>query len=279
MAAFEYLFSPNSGRQDGRRKSHCDGPHGAELCECGGAVSERTKAHYTACARGGVGWIDVKSTFVDPKGRGRTYQLGIHDDRCIPGFRELTEIAHAHGSRIGLEIHHAGRNTSRAITGFQPVGPSPLPCMEAGGDIPELTVEEIEAIIAKYGRAARRAREAGFDAVELHSAHGYLPLAFLSPFTNIRADEYGGSFGDRLRFPLRVIQAIRENVGADLTVGCRFSADQFVAGGLTIEDTTQYARRLEQAGADYLHVSAEICGSLRSHHPPDSARPTASCSP
>src|SRR5205823_3231145 len=148
-------------------------------------------------------------------------------------------------------------------------GPSPLPCMEAGGDVPhELTVDEIEEIIAKYGQAARRAREAGFDAVELHSAHGYLPLAFLSPFTNVRVDEYGGSFENRLRFPLRVIQAIRENVGADLTVGCRFSADQFVDGGLTIEDTTQYAQRLEQAGVDYVHVSAGIYESFEVIIPP-----------
>lgn len=269
MAVFKYLFTPIRVGNMTVKNRIVMAPMERNYANLDGTVSERSKAHYTTCARGGVGWIDVESTFVDPKGRGRTHQLGIHDDRCIPGFRELTDIAHSLGARISLEIHHAGRNTSRAITGFQPVAPSPLPCIEAGGDVPhELTVEEIEEIIAKYGQAARRAREAGFDAVELHSAHGYLPLAFLSPYTNHRTDEYGGSFENRLRFPLRVIQAIRENVGADLTVGCRFSADQFIDGGLTIEDTAQYARRLEQAGVDYLHVSAGIYESFEVIIPP-----------
>src|SRR5262247_1968814 len=110
-----------------------------------GTVSERTKAHYEARARGGVGWIDVESTFVDPVGRGRTHQLGLHEDFCIEGFRDLAAIAHAHGARIGVELHHAGRNTSKAVSGFQPVAPSPVPCPEAGGDVPhELSIEEIE---------------------------------------------------------------------------------------------------------------------------------------
>jgi 2,4-dienoyl-CoA reductase-like NADH-dependent reductase (Old Yellow Enzyme family)/thioredoxin reductase len=269
MAVFEHLFAPLRVGQMTVKNRIVMAPMERNYANPDGTVSARSKAHYTACARGGVGWIDVESTFVDPKGRGRTHQLGIHEDRCIPGFKELTDIAHSYGARISLEVHHAGRNTSRAISGFQPVAPSPLPCMEAGGDIPhELSAEEIEEIIGRYGQAARRAREAGFDAVELHSAHGYLPLAFLSPYTNRRADEYGGSFENRLRFPLRVIRAIRENVGADLTVGCRFSADQFIDGGLTIDDTAQYARRLEQAGVDYLHVSAGIYESFEVIIPP-----------
>lgn len=267
--SFEHLFTPVRVGSMTVKNRIVMAPMERNYANPDGTVSERTKAHYAAVARGGVGWIDVESTFIDPRGRGRTHQLGIHDDRCIPGFRELTDIVHSHGARISLEIHHAGRNTSKAITGFQPVAPSPVPCIEAGGDVPhELTGEEIEEIIAKYGQAARRAREAGFDAVELHSAHGYLPLAFLSPYTNHRTDEYGGTFENRLRFPVRVIQAIRENVGADLTVGCRFSADQFIEGGLTIADTTEYARRLEQAGADYVHVSAGIYESFEVIIPP-----------
>src|SRR5262249_20647650 len=99
-----------------------------------GTVSERTKEHYEARARGGVGWIDVESTFVPPAGRGRTHQLGLHDDACVPGFRELADIAHRHRARIGVELHHAGRNTCRAVSGHEVVAPSPVPCPEAGPD-------------------------------------------------------------------------------------------------------------------------------------------------
>jgi 2,4-dienoyl-CoA reductase-like NADH-dependent reductase (Old Yellow Enzyme family) len=234
-----------------------------------GTVSERTLAHYARRAEGGVGWIDVESTFVDPVGRGRTHQLGLYDDRCVDGFRSLADRVHAAGARIGVELHHAGRNTSRAISGFQPVAPSPVPCPEAGGDVPrELTVPEIDAIVQRYAEAAARAAAAGFDAVELHSAHGYLPLAFLSPLTNLRTDEYGGSPAHRMRFALRVIAAMRSAVGEGVAVGCRFSADEHLPGGLTLEDTVGYARALEAAGVDYVSVSAGVYASFTRIIPP-----------
>jgi 2,4-dienoyl-CoA reductase-like NADH-dependent reductase (Old Yellow Enzyme family)/thioredoxin reductase len=234
-----------------------------------GTVSERTKAHYEARARGGVGWIDVESTFVHPSGRGRTHQLGLHDDACIPGFRELAELAHRHGAVIGVELHHAGRNTCRAVSGHEVVAPSPVPCPEAGPDVPrELTTGEIDELVEAYGQAARRAAEAGLDAVELHSAHGYLPLAFLSPLTNHRRDEYGGSLENRMRFALRVVEAFRRNVPDRTTVGCRFSASEFLPGGLTIDDTVEYARALEAAGVDYLSVSAGVYASFERIIPP-----------
>lgn len=234
-----------------------------------GTVSERTLAHYARRAEGGVGWIDVESTFVDPVGRGRTHQLGLYDDRCVDGFRALADRVHAAGARIGVELHHAGRNTSRAISGFQPVAPSPVPCPEAGGDVPrELTVAEIDAIVERYAEAAARAAAAGFDAVELHSAHGYLPLAFLSPLTNLRTDEYGGSPDNRMRFAVRVIAAMRSAVGEGVAVGCRFSADEHLPGGLTLEDTVGYARALEAAGVDYVSVSAGVYASFTRIIPP-----------
>jgi 2,4-dienoyl-CoA reductase-like NADH-dependent reductase (Old Yellow Enzyme family) len=234
-----------------------------------GTVSERTKEHYEARARGGVGWIDVESTFVHPAGRGRTHQLGLHEDACVPGFRELADIAHRHGARIGVELHHAGRNTCRAVSGHEVVAPSPVPCPEAGPDVPrELTKEEIDGLVESYGRAARRAAEAGLDAVELHSAHGYLPLAFLSPLTNRRSDEYGGTLENRMRFALRVIDAFKRSVPEHVTIGCRFSAEEFLPGGLTVEDTIQYARALEAAGVDYLSVSAGVYASFERIIPP-----------
>ena len=239
-----------------------------------GTVSRRTLAHYEAVARGGVGWIDVESTFVDPAGRGRTHQLGLHDDACVEGFASLAEIAHANGARIGVELHHAGRNTCRAISGYEPVAPSPVPCPEAGPDTPrELTVGEIDAVVERYALAARRAADAGFDAVELHSAHGYLPLAFLSPLTNFRTDEYGGPLENRMRFALRVIKAFRDAVPEHVTIGCRFSAEERLPGGLTVDDTMRYAQTLEAAGVDYLHVSAGVYASFRWIIPPMDVEP------
>ncbi len=234
-----------------------------------GTVSERTLAHYGARAAGGVGWIDVESTFVDPAGRGRTHQLGLHEDRCVDGMRALAEAVHAGGAKIGIELHHAGRNTSRAISGHEPVAPSAVACPEAGGDIPrELTAGEIDAIIERYAAAAARAAAAGFDAVELHSAHGYLPLAFLSPLTNLRSDEYGGTLENRMRFAVRAIEAMRRAVGPRLAVGCRFSADEELPGGLTLDETTRYAQALQAAGVDYLSVSAGVYASFVNIIPP-----------
>jgi 2,4-dienoyl-CoA reductase-like NADH-dependent reductase (Old Yellow Enzyme family) len=269
MTELAHLFSPlDVGRMTVKNRIVM-APMERNYANADGTVSERTKAHYEARARGGVGWIDVESTFIDPAGRGRTHQLGLHDDRCIAGFAELVDIVHAGGARIGIELHHAGRNTSRAITGVQPVAPSPVPCPEAGGDVPhELTLGEIDEVAALYGAAARRAAEAGFDAVELHSAHGYLPLAFLSPLTNLRTDEYGGSLENRMRFALRVIAAFKANVPDHVTIGCRFSADEFLRGGLTVDETVPYAQALVAAGVDYLSVAAGVYASFKRIIPP-----------
>jgi 2,4-dienoyl-CoA reductase-like NADH-dependent reductase (Old Yellow Enzyme family) len=234
-----------------------------------GTVTERTLDHYETCARGGVGWIDVESTFVDARGRGRTHQLGIHDDACVPGLAKLVERVHAHGPKIGIELHHAGRQTESGLTGSQPIAPSPVPCPQVANEVPhELTRREIDEVIDLYGEAARRASEAGFDAIELHSAHGYLPLAFLSPLTNHRRDEYGGSFENRTRFAVRVLETMRRAARPGMTVGVRFSSSEFLEGGLTVEETSLYAQALEAAGADYISLSAGQYASFQVIIPP-----------
>jgi 2,4-dienoyl-CoA reductase-like NADH-dependent reductase (Old Yellow Enzyme family) len=282
VAQLEHLFSPAGVGKMTVKNRIVMAPMERNYAHRDGTVSERTIAHYESVASGGVGWIDVESTFIHPAGRGRTHQLGLHDDRCIPGFQKLVEAVHRHDVRVGIELHHAGRNTCRAISGHQPVAPSPVPCPEAGNDMPhELTVDEIEAIIATYAAAARRAAEAGFDAVELHSAHGYLPLAFLSPATNLRADEYGGPVENRMRFGVEALAAMKDAVGATLTVGCRVSATDFLPGGLVVDDTIAYALGLQAAGADYIHVSAGVYASFQyiipaMDFPPGWLVPTAS---
>lgn len=170
------------------------------------------------------------------------------------------EACHRHGALVGAELQFAGRETSSRVTGRQPVAPSPVACtVLAGGETPrELTGPEIHATVARFAEAARRAVAAGFDALEIHGAHGYLIGQFLSPYTNRRDDEWGGDFDRRLRFPLEVIAAVRAAAGPAVPLLYRLSADEHVEGGLRVEDLCRIAPHLERAGVDALDVSAGI---------------------
>jgi 2,4-dienoyl-CoA reductase-like NADH-dependent reductase (Old Yellow Enzyme family)/thioredoxin reductase len=198
--------------------------------------------------------------YVHPAGKNHRYQLGLHDDDLLPGYRRLIEACHRHGALVGAQLEFAGRETSSAVTGTQPVAPSPVPCAAlTGGDVPRpLGIEEIRALVDVFAAAARRAVAAGFDAVEIHGAHGYLVGQFLSPYANRRDDEYGGDFERRLRFPLEVITAARAMVGDRVPLLYRISADEHVEGGLTLADACRVAARLEAAGIDLIDVSAGI---------------------
>jgi 2,4-dienoyl-CoA reductase-like NADH-dependent reductase (Old Yellow Enzyme family)/thioredoxin reductase len=162
---------------------------------------------------------------------------------------------HAEGAKVAIQLFHAGRQTSSAVTGTQPVGPSPIPDPTIGQVPRELSVAEIQQIEEDFAAAARRAAAAGFDAVEVHGAHGYLIAAFLSPFSNRRVDEYGGGIRGRARFALEVVQRVRQAVGPEYPILFRLSAEERVEGGLTIDQTRVLAPLLEQAGVDALHVS------------------------
>jgi 2,4-dienoyl-CoA reductase-like NADH-dependent reductase (Old Yellow Enzyme family)/thioredoxin reductase len=225
-----------------------------------GAVTRRYVDYCEARAAGGAALILLESMYVHPAGRNHRYQLGIHDDDLVPGYRRLVETCHRHGTLVGAQLQFAGRETSSAITGLQPVAPSPVPCAAlTGGDVPRsLEVEEIRALVEAFAEAARRAVAAGFDAVEIHGAHGYLVGQFLSPYANRRDDEYGGDFERRLRFPLEVVAAVRGVVGERAALLYRISADEHVDGGLTLADAARTAARLEAAGIDLIDVSAGI---------------------
>jgi len=225
-----------------------------------GSVTQRYIDYVVERARGGAALINLESMYVDPVGRNHVYQLGIHDDRLLPGYRRLIEAAHAHGALVAAEIQFAGRETSSAITGFQPVAPSPVPCaVLAGGEVPRgLTVPEIRRIVARFAEAADRAARAGFDLVEVHGAHGYLVGQFLSPFSNRRTDAYGGDPERRMRFPLEVVAAVREALGGRAALAYRISADEYVEAGLRIADVLPFCGRLEAAGVQLIDVSAAI---------------------
>lgn len=229
-----------------------------------GKVSEKMLAYYEIRARGGVGMVIVENSQVEgPRGRNTIRQLCVSDDRFIPGLRRLAFAIHKHHIPAILQLHHAGRQTTREITGgIQPVAPSPIPCRHLKEKPRALAPDEIEEIEDRFVKAAVRAKTAGFDGIELHGAHGYLIGQFMSPYTNHRKDAYGVNFEGRMRFPLRIIEKIRETLGEEFPILFRFSADEFVNGGITLRESRQIAARLQEAGVDALDVSAGIYESL-----------------
>ncbi len=221
-----------------------------------GLVTPKYLAHVERVARGGVGTIILEASFIRSDGKGFSHELGLHTDDVIPGLKQLVQAAHAQGAVIGPQLYHAGRQTSSQTTGMQPIAPSPIPDSTIN-EMPRcLTVEEIRDIVNAYAQAARRSKEAGCDFVEIHGAHGYLITQFLSPFSNTRDDEYGGSEEGRLRFATEVVQAVREAVGSGFPVIMRISADEMVPNGLTLEDSANISKRLEELGVDAIHVSS-----------------------
>jgi 2,4-dienoyl-CoA reductase-like NADH-dependent reductase (Old Yellow Enzyme family)/thioredoxin reductase len=260
MTRYPHLFSPGRIGRLHLKNRILMAPMEKNLALPTGAVSRRYLDYCEARAAGGAALIVLESMYVHPAGRNHRHQLGIHDDGLVPGYQRLIEACHRHGALVGAELQFAGRQTSSAITGMQPVAPSALPCTAvAGGDVPRaLDVREIGELVAAFAAAARRAVAAGFDAIEIHGAHGYLIGQFLSPFANRRDDEYGGDGERRLRFPLEVIAAVRAAAGGAVPLLYRLTADEHVPGGLTLADTCRIAPRLEAAGIDLLDVSAGI---------------------
>ena len=234
-------------------------PMECRLSRPDGSVTRAMIDYYAERAKGGVGAIIVENTFVDDKeSRGSLSSSGLYSDHMIAGKSELAEAIKANGAVALIQIGHNGRQCDPGATGRQPVAPSAIPCKVVGVMPREITLAEIEEVQNAFAEAARRAKQAGFDGVELHGAHGYLICSFLSPYTNRRTDKYGGPLENRALFALGIIKKIRDKVGDDFIVGYRMSADELVPGGLTLEETSRFARMLEAAGVDYVHVSAGI---------------------
>jgi 2,4-dienoyl-CoA reductase-like NADH-dependent reductase (Old Yellow Enzyme family)/thioredoxin reductase len=270
----EFLFLPGAIRDLQLQSRVLMAPMEKNLCTADGIVTQRYIDYLVERARAGVGLLRTEATYVDPVGKGRPFQLGAHRDAVIPQLARMVEQIHEAGGRISLELAHCGRQTDARITGRQPVAPSPVPCELSGGFAPrELTTGEIDQIIERFAAAALRAQRTGVDAIELHGASGYLLNAFTSPYTNLRTDDYGGTFENRIRFPLEVVRAVRGVVGGEIPVLYRLCADEFVEGGLTREESGPLAAELERAGVDLIDVSAGTYESILATQPPMEADP------
>lgn len=237
-------------------------PMGSCFATADGEVTERMINYYEARAKGGVGLIIIEVTAVDPLGRAILFQLGVWDDKHIPGLSNLAKAIHAQGVKAVVQLHHAGRQTYAIIAGGQPVAPSPIPCPLVKEVPRELTIKEVEELIEKYAEGARRVKEAGFDGIEIHGTHGYIVAQFMSAYSNKRVDEYGGDLRGRLKFPLEIIRRIRGKVGGDFPIIFRIAGDEKVPGGRTIEETKVIARILAEAGVNALHVTAGTYANL-----------------
>jgi 2,4-dienoyl-CoA reductase-like NADH-dependent reductase (Old Yellow Enzyme family) len=235
---------------------------GEGMCPLDGQVTDALVDLYRALAEGGVGLIITGHSFVRPDGKASEGMMGVHDDAMMPGLRQIVEAAHEAGSRIACQLNHAGRQTTPELAGTMPVAPSAV--TNPVNDVTPRALEagEMEPLIEAFVEAAVRAREAGFDGVQLHCAHGYLMSEFISPHTNRRNDGWGGSVARRARFPAEVLRRIRSRLGHDFPVLVKLNAEDFIGGGLTLAQSTCIAVLLEHEGIDAIEVSAGMAETV-----------------
>jgi 2,4-dienoyl-CoA reductase-like NADH-dependent reductase (Old Yellow Enzyme family) len=230
------------------------------MCDAEGKPDQAITDLYATLARGGAGLIVTGDAYVTRAGQINPHQLGIHSDALVDELKLVADAVHREGGRIAVQINHAGRLALKQLQGgVYPAAPSPVPA--AAGQTPprELSSSEITDIIQAYGQAARRAKQAGFDSVQLHGAHGTSLISqFLSPHTNRRSDRWGGDFDRRLNFLRSVCEAARSAVGTEYPLWIKLASQDFVKGGLTPEDGARVAERLRDFGLDAIEISGGI---------------------
>jgi len=240
----------------------------SSYCRDGGYASEKFIAYHERKARGGFGLIITEDICIVPEAAASNNLAGLWKDEQIDSFRIVTDRVHAHGAKMFAQIYHAGRETTSAVTGVRCVAPSAIKDPTMNETPHELTVEEIKELVKAFGDCARRAQLAGFDGVEIHGAHGYMIEQFFSTFSNHRCDEYGGTIQNRCRFMVEIIKDIREKCGNEFPIQLRLTANEYLPGGLAIEEAKVIARIAEEAGIDSINVSQGAYGSLFAVLPP-----------
>lgn len=215
---------------------------------------------YVKLAEGEVGLIVTGATRVEAYGKppdikGFVFREAIDKDQYVGGWRKLTQVVHNLGSKIAMQITHLGRQENYDVPGVTPIAPSAVPVKKTGMIPRAMTICEIESVVEDFAQSCRRVKEAGFDAVQLNGAHGYLISNFISPFANIRTDKYGGTTEKRARFVVEIVKRARCLVGADYPLMIKMNFDDFIGGGLTKNEAVRIAQISVQAGIDCIEVS------------------------
>ena len=260
---YPHIFSPLTVCRTTIRNRIAMTPMGTKYGETSGEMSPRHMNYYMERAKGGVGLIILENANVDyPVGSNGTSQIRIDHDSFMPRLYQLVESLHKYGATTAIQINHAGASASSARTGMPTISSSDVPT-KAGGETPRpMTREEILHTVTKYGDAAKRAQDIGFDAVEVHMGHSYLLSQFISPYYNKREDEFGGSVENRMRFPRMVLEEVRRRVGPFFPIIVRISAEERVPGGNTLEDTLEYLQYIDSF-VDMYDVSCALNPSLQ----------------
>ncbi|MEG6510361.1 NADH:flavin oxidoreductase [Desulforamulus ruminis] len=236
-------------------------PMATAKAEPDGKVSQGMLDYYAEKSEGGyISLIIIEHSFIKAEGKASINQLSIAEDGMVEGLKTLAKVIHSNGSKAMMQLNHAGSAALKEVIGSTPLAPSAVANPRRGDRPRELTRQEIAEIIEAFQNAARRSKEAGFDGVEIHSAHGYLLNQFLSPLTNRRSDEYGGDIQNRIRIHLQVIEAVRAAVGEDFPLLLRLGASDFMAGGTTLEDSQTAAKEFVRAGVTILDISGGFSG-------------------
>lgn len=231
-----------------------------------GKVTEKLLEYYGARAAGGnIGMITTEHSYITQQGKAKPRQLSIAEDSDVEGLKGLTSACQQNGTKVFAQINHAGSAALSTVTGLKTVSASRVihPTFSGRDDaeLPaELTKDEIEEIVKAFAAAAGRAKAAGYDGVEIHSAHSYLLNQFYSPLTNKREDEYGGTLENRIRIHLQVIEAVRAEVGSDYPISIRLGGCDYMEGGSTIADAAEASKAFEAAGVDMISLSGGMCG-------------------
>ncbi|HEY5433107.1 MAG TPA: NADH:flavin oxidoreductase [Coriobacteriia bacterium] len=243
-------------------------PMATAKADADGNMTDELLAYYDEKSRGGaLGLVITEHCYITKQGMNRTGQPSIADDGTIEGWRRMTEVFHRNGTKAVMQINHSGGACSSEATGLEVVAPWDIPSPSGRGETPRpLTHDEIDAIVEQFAAAACRVKQAGFDGVEIHAAHGYLLNQFFSPLTNKRTDEYGGDVVGRTRMHLEVIAAVRRAVGDSFPILLRLGARDYVEGGTRIEDSVAAAISFERAGVDVLDITGGLTGYIRPGH-------------
>ncbi len=226
------------------------------MCEPDGRPTPKLVELYEALAKGGVGLIISGYTFVRPEGKQLSGKMGLCTDDFADDYKELTDRVHQAGGKIAMQLVHAGGQADEKASGYPPLAPSAILVRQFPAMPEELSQQEIKDIVHAFATASLRAKTYGFDAVQLHGAHGYLINQFLSPLTNQRDDNYGGSLENRSRFLFEVYDKVRKAVGESFPVFIKLNAKDYVDGGLDFEDALIVAEKLSKKGIDAIEVSS-----------------------